>query len=605
MAVDPKNSVMHASGESPAEHRDLTGNMRSAAGRLRETSRRIAQNSTMQSAGLQEINDVSDAMAVDLARSLEDASAAAARAHAARERVDSAGISIEHLVESVETLAAGSRSARETMLELVATLARIDEIVAFVGEVSARTNMLALNAAIEAARAGEHGRGFAVVASEVRKLADSTAEATKRMENLLRDVRAGTERTTAIAVSAEDAVVAGDRAAASARSALDEIGSAVRSTEAAFAGVQSATADQATRADQFGRSAAQLLRTSRSHVADAAEAILAINAIDFHLTEMETGTAISGGPVIVATALAAESLAGRSITELARRLGGTLAGVRLEARSGDTAGGKGELGILSAVRRGETAIASIGCAIVGNVLPAFQLLELPYLLDDRRHVAALLDGPYGQELLASLRQFGLVGLGYLENGFRHMTNGVRPIRTPADMRRLRIRVVESPVHIAIGDALETIATPIPLPRLRDALRTGEVDGQHNPLATIHAFRLHEVQKHLTLTSHMYTPQVLLASAAWYDALGDERKRVDDAVAETIAWERREADALDRTTLAELNRALAVVTLDPAERAAFVEATRPVYDVMERIIGKDDVARVRRAADDARVGKAIS
>ena len=186
-----------------------------------------------------------------------------------------------------------------------------------------------------------------------------------------------------------------------------------------------------------------------------------------------------------------------------------------------------------------------------------------------------------------------------------MTNGVRPIRTPADMRRLRIRVVESPVHIAIGDALETIATPIPLPRLRDALRTGEVDGQHNPLATIHAFRLPEVQKHLTLTSHMYTPQVLLASAAWYDALGDERKRVDDAVAETIAWERREADALDRTTLAELNRALAVVTLDPAERAAFVEATRPVYDVMERIIGKDDVARVRRAADDARVGKAIS
>jgi|GEM_PF-4224838 len=73
----------------------------------------------------------------------------------------------------------------------------------------------------------------------------------------------------------------------------------------------------------------------------------------------------------------------------------------------------------------------------------------------------------------------------------------------------------------------------------------------------------------------------------------------------MAWGRREADALDRTTLAELSRALAVVTLDPAERSAFIEAMRPVYDPVERIIGKDHVDRVRRAADDACVGKAIS
>ena len=587
------------SGVAPADHRELTESMRRAAGRLRDTSRRIADNSAIQSVGLHEIADVSDAMASDLAQSLENIRAAATRAHAARERVDSAGASIELLVQSVETLAAGSRSARETMLELVATLARIDEIVAFVGEVSQRTNLLALNAAIEAARAGEHGRGFAVVASEVRKLADSTRDATKTMENLLREVRQGTERTTAVALSAEGAVAAGDRAATSARAALGEIGTAVRSTEEAFEGVQTATADQATRADEFGRSAAQLLRTSRSHVADAAEATLAINAIDFHLIEMEVGTVTASGPVIVSTGIAAESLAGRTVIELARRIGAVLPSARVEARAGDSAGGKGELGILSAVRRGETAIASIGCAIVGNVLPAFQLLEMPYLLDDRRHVAALLDGPYGRELLDSLRRLGLVGLGFVENGFRHVTNGVRPIRTPADMHRLRIRVVESPVHIAVGDALETFAAPIPLPRLRDALKAGEVDGQHNPLTTIKAFRLHEVQKHLTLTAHMYTPHVLLASAAWYDALGEDRARVDAAVAETIAWERREAEALDRTTLEELGRTLAIVSLSASERQAFVDATRPVYDAMGRIVGKEQIVNLQRAADAAR------
>lgn len=599
LSVGPKISPMEFMGNNALERGALAESMRFAATRLRDTSRRISDNSAMQSVGLQEIADASESMANDLAESLEKIRDAAVRAHAARERVDSAGASIEKLVESVETLASGSRSARETMLELVATLSRIDEIVAFVGEVSHRTNLLALNAAIEAARAGEHGRGFAVVASEVRKLADSTRDATKTMENLLGDVRRGTEKTTAVADLADDAVAAGDRAATSARAALGEIGTAVRSTEEAFNGVKNTTSDHAARADQFGRSAAELMRTSRSHVADAAEAILAINAIDYHLIEMDAGSAVASGPVTIATGLAAESLAGRSVSELARRLGAALPHTRVEARPGDSAGGKGEIGILSAVRRRETTMASIGCGIVGNVLPAFQLLEMPYLLDDRRHVAALLDGPYGRELLDSLRRVGLVGLGFFENGFRHMTNNVRAVRTPADLRRLRIRVVESPVHIAIGDALDTIARPIALPRLRTALQAGEIDGQHNPLATIAAFKLQDVQKHLTLTAHMYTPQVVVASAAWYDALGDNRALVDKAVAETIAWERREAETLDKTTLAELAKSLDIVTLTAAERAAFVAATQPVYETMSRFIGKDQIEKLQRAAEAAR------
>ena len=598
LASGPKFSLMEPTGNSALEHGALTERMHFAASRLRETSRRISDNSAMQSVGLQEIADVSETMANDLAKSLEEIRDAATRAHAARERVDSAGASIEKLVESVEMLASGSRSARETMLELVATLSRIDEIVAFVGEVSHRTNLLALNAAIEAARAGEHGRGFAVVASEVRKLADSTRDATRTMENLLADVRRGTEKTTAVADSADEAVAAGDRAATSARAALGEIGTAVRSTEEAFNGVKNTTSDHAARADQFGRSAAALMRTSRSHVADAAEAILAINAIDYHLVEMDAVT-VASGPIIVATGLAAESLPGRSVNELARRLGAALPIARVEARPGDSAGGKGEIGILSAVRRGETTMASIGCAIVGNVLPAFQLLEMPYLLDDRRHVAALLDGPYGRELLESLRRIGLVGLGFFENGFRHMTNNVRAIRTPADVRRLRIRVVESPVHIAVGDALDTIARPIALPRLRAALQAGEIDGQHNPLATIAAFKLQDVQKYLTLTGHMYTPQVVVAAAAWYDALGDNRALVEKTVAETIAWERREAETLDKTTLAELAKSLEIVTLTPPEREAFVAVTRPVYETMSRFIGKDQIEKLQRAAEAAR------
>ena len=98
---------------------------------------------------------------------------------------------------------------------------------------------------------------------------------------------------------------------------------------------------------------------------------------------------------------------------------------------------------------------------------------------------------------------------------------------------------------------------------------------------------------------MYTPQVVVAAAAWYDALGDNRALVEKTVAETIAWERREAETLDKTTLAELAKSLEIVTLTPPEREAFVAVTRPVYETMSRFIGKDQIEKLQRAAEAAR------
>ena len=298
LASGPKFSLMEPTGNSALEHGALTERMHFAASRLRETSRRISDNSAMQSVGLQEIADVSETMANDLAKSLEEIRDAATRAHAARERVDSAGASIEKLVESVEMLASGSRSARETMLELVATLSRIDEIVAFVGEVSHRTNLLALNAAIEAARAGEHGRGFAVVADEVRKLAIRSGQSTKEIGAILSAIRKETIGVAEQMQASARAIDEGLRVAQRARTAIDGVDAAIEQTSSAAASMQaqSATMNEASQrltenvtsvsvvVEQNAAAASSMQDATRT-VLDAITPIEALAATQSHVAE--------------------------------------------------------------------------------------------------------------------------------------------------------------------------------------------------------------------------------------------------------------------------------------------------------------------------------
>jgi TRAP-type C4-dicarboxylate transport system substrate-binding protein len=218
----------------------------------------------------------------------------------------------------------------------------------------------------------------------------------------------------------------------------------------------------------------------------------------------------------------------------------------------------------------------------------------------------LLSGPFGAETLGLLAPFGLVGLGFIETGFKHITNALRPIRVPSDIERLRLRVIEAPVHIAIADAWQAMVRPVPLTQLQDALRRHDLDGQaSNSLPMCVATKIYEVQRYLTLTGHSYATQLIVANAAWLNALGERRVRLDAAVAGLVAWQGEDAARAERAALAELEKRMEVVRLSESERRAFVESTRPAYDVLARLIGAEPVAHVRRAADQARAGRSTA
>lgn len=578
----------------------IAAKMRVAIERVRRSSQQIANEAQTQAIALQQIVTTAEEAAEDLQTTLDLVGEARRRADQVDSELGNTLVQLESLTESVLTLATLTQNGSNAILDLLAVTRRIDEIVEFVRNVSERTNLLALNAAIEAARAGERGRGFSVVAGEVRKLADSTRTATQEMVTLLGEVRLRGEQTREISKNADFAVQASNQASETARAALAVIADAVRGTVETFGRVEEAIGGQAARSDQFGRSAESLLVLSRSHYSAAAQSVLSVNALEFHTVELGARPCEERIERLrIATVNEAESCSGRTIRHLKslieERTNGAL---RVEALVGYGAGGRGELQILMDVREGALAFAAVGAAIVGNILPQAQLFELPFLFESRNHAFRVLDGRYGRAMLATLEDFGLVGLGYIENGFRHLTSHVRPLRNPADIARMRIRVQESPVHVYTMDAVDAIPTPIPVFRLYQALQSGEVDGQHSPLPNTLSLRLHEVERYLTLTAHVYTPQFFVGNPNVMAALGEHEAVVRGAIGDAIAYNRRIAAEVDAEALASLQTRLEVHTPSADERAAWVAATAGVAERIGEDVGDSHVVAILDAVRDA-------
>lgn len=238
----------------------------------------------------------------------------------------------------------------------------------------------------------------------------------------------------------------------------------------------------------------------------------------------------------------------------------------------------GDLQTISALRGGTVDATVLATSTLVGTVREFALFDLPFLFRSDAEAMRVVDGPFGQRLNRLLDERALVGLGYWGAGFRHLTNNRRPVTKVEDVRGLKIRVLQNPVFVDLWTALGANAVPMPFPEVYAALEQGTVDGQENPVATLISSKFQEVQKHLTLTQHIYfVSSLLFGKPTWTRLNADERKVITEAAAEAQAFWRREVIAEDAQITERLRGAMQVVTLPPEELARFAAATKSVLD----------------------------
>ena len=171
--------------------------------------------------------------------------------------------------------------------------------------------------------------------------------------------------------------------------------------------------------------------------------------------------------------------------------------------------------------------------------PIVRVINYPFLFKDSAQTDAILDGPLGQEILDDLATVGFKGLCFSENGFRNLTNSKHAVKTAADVKGLKIRVMASPLHKAIWQALGANPTPMPWP-IYTELEQGVIDGQENPLWVMEVYKFYEIQKYMTLTRHVYSPHIDVASMIWWKKLSPaDQKMIQTAMIEAARFQRKD------------------------------------------------------------------
>lgn len=266
--------------------------------------------------------------------------------------------------------------------------------------------------------------------------------------------------------------------------------------------------------------------------------------------------------------------------------------------------GNGALGsdeqMQNALIGGSQEMTFVSTAPLAGMVKEFGVFDLPFLFDNEKVADYVLDGAEGTKLLDKLTDKGLIGLLYWENGFRNITNSRHAISKAEDLDGIKLRVMQNQVALSVFKGLGANAIPMPFTELFTALETKTVDGQENPLSTIQTSKFYEVQPYLTISNHVYTPFVLLASKKWWDGLsGDEQDVLREAAKDAQKFQRKTSREGTVAALAYLKKqGVEVSEFSSAEKEKIRTDLAPILADLKVKIGAPTVDAIMAEAKKA-------
>lgn len=275
--------------------------------------------------------------------------------------------------------------------------------------------------------------------------------------------------------------------------------------------------------------------------------------------------------------------------EVAKRTDGRY---RLEEFPSGQLGGEREM--VEGVQLGTLDLVLTSTGPITNFVPDVGILDIPFLFTDGAHAHRVLDGKIGQDLLAKFPSRGLIGLSWADQSFRHLTNNKRPVNTPEDAKGLKVRTMENPVHILAFKTLGANPTPMSFPEVFGALQQGTIDGQEQAIPGSASTKMSQVQKHLSLTGHFFSPAVFIMSPKAFNALSpaDKQNFLDAAKAASMALREymKEADAKG---VEQMKKEGMQVVYD-IDKQKFQAALKPAYDEYAKKYGQANIDAIRNA-----------
>jgi len=270
-----------------------------------------------------------------------------------------------------------------------------------------------------------------------------------------------------------------------------------------------------------------------------------------------------------------------SADEYAKRVNARLAGkVKVVVFGSSQLGGDKEM--LQKLKLGTLDMA-VPSTVMSSEVDLFGIFEMPYIVKDRAHMGRIEKDVFWPSMAPATEKKGLKVLAVWENGYRHITNNKRPIKGPEDLKGIKLRVPEGKWRVKMFQDYGANPSPMKFSELFTALQTGVMDGQENPFTQIYSAKLHEVQKYLSLSGHVYTPAYLTVGSRRYAGLAEDvRKVLEETARETQAYVYQTAIKEETDLLAKLRQS--GIQVNEVDKNAFIAASKPIYEEFGKEVG---------------------